>query len=56
LETNPEFGRPAPRDKRELVIGLGTRGYVALYRYVPVLDTAFVLAIRSQREAGYRRN
>jgi plasmid stabilization system protein ParE len=56
LETNPEIGRPAPRDKRELVIGRGSRGYVALYRYVPELDTAFVLAIRSQREAGYRRN
>lgn len=56
LETNPEIGRPAPRDKRELVIGQGSRGYVALYRYVPELDTAFVLAIRSQREAGNRRN
>jgi toxin ParE1/3/4 len=56
LETNPEIGRPAPRDKRELVIGRGSHGYIALYRYVPELDTAFVLAIRSQREAGYRRN
>jgi len=56
LETNPEIGRPAPRDKRELVIGRGSRGYIALYRYVPELDTAFVLAIRGQREAGYRRN
>jgi plasmid stabilization system protein ParE len=56
LETNPEIGRPASGDKRELVIGRGSRGYVALYRYVSELDTAFVLAIRSQREAGYRRN
>ena len=56
LETNPEIGRPVPGDKRELVIGRGSRGYVALYRYVPELDTAFMLAIRSQREAGYRRN
>jgi plasmid stabilization system protein ParE len=56
LETNPEIGRPVPGDKRELVIGRGSRGYVALYRYVSVLDTAFVLAIRSQREAGYRRS
>ena len=56
LETNPEIGRPGPGDKRELVIGRGSRGYLALYRYVPELDTAFVLAIRSQREAGYRRN
>ncbi|MDP2198397.1 MAG: hypothetical protein Q8K01_07425 [Sulfurimicrobium sp.] len=25
----------------------------ALYRYVPEMDTVFVLSIRSQREAGY---
>ncbi len=56
LETNPEIGRLAAGDKRELVIGRGSRGYLALYRYVPELDTAFVLAIRSQREAGYRRD
>jgi toxin ParE1/3/4 len=56
LETNPEIGRPAPGDKRELVTGRGSRGYVALYRYVPEVDTVFVLAIRSQREAGYRRD
>ncbi|HQR77937.1 MAG TPA: type II toxin-antitoxin system RelE/ParE family toxin [Burkholderiaceae bacterium] len=54
LETNPEIGRPASGDKSELVIGRGSRGYVALYRYLPELDTVFVLAIRSQREAGYR--
>ena len=54
LETNPEIGRPASGDKRELVIGRGSRGYVALYRYLPELDTVFVLAIRGQREAGYR--
>lgn len=56
LETNPEIGRPAPRENRELVIGRGTRGYVALYRYLAELDTVFVLAIRNQREAGYRQN
>ena len=28
-------------------------GKVALYRFVPPLDTAFVLAIRHQREAGF---
>ena len=38
--------------KRELVIGQDSRGYVALYRYVPDIDTVFVLTIRSQREAG----
>lgn len=55
LETNPLIGRPVQADKRELVIGRGSRGYVALYRYVAELDTVFVLAIRNQRESGYRR-
>lgn len=54
LETNPRIGRPTQRGNRELVIGGGSRGYVALYRYVPEIDTAFVLALRGQREAGYR--
>jgi len=52
LETNPLIGRPARADIRELVIGRRTRGYIALYRYVPEFDTAFVLAIRGQKEAG----
>jgi len=55
LETNPQIGRPARDDLRELVIGTGSRGYVALYLHVPELDTSFVLALRAQREAGYRR-
>ena len=53
LETSPRIGRPTDGGKRELVISTGARGYVALYQYLPELDTAFVLAIRSQREAGY---
>jgi len=28
---------------------------MALYQYVDEIDTVFVLAIRSQREAGYAR-
>jgi plasmid stabilization system protein ParE len=55
LETNPLIGRPAGRDMRELIIGRGSRGYVALYRYVAEIDTVFVLAVRSQREAGFKR-
>ena len=55
LECNPLIGRPTRSDLRELVIGRRSRGYVALYRYIPEIDTVFVLAIRSQREAGYRR-
>lgn len=53
LERSPLIGRPVTADLRELVIGRGARGYVALYRYVAELDTVFVLAIRGQKEAGY---
>jgi toxin ParE1/3/4 len=56
LETNPLIGRPAPSGKRELVIGRRSRGYVALYRYVPEIDTVFVMALRSQRESGYKHD
>ena len=55
LERNPLIGRPVDGDKRELVIGRRSRGYVALYRYVTEIDTVFVLAVGSQREAGYAR-
>lgn len=55
LETNPLIGRPAPGEKRELIIGRRSRGYVALYRYVPEIDTVFILAVRNQREAGYKQ-
>ena len=53
LVQNPLIGRRVANSKRELVIGRRAHGYVALYRYVPEIDTVFVLAIRSQREAGY---
>ena len=56
LANNPLIGRPAGGERRELLIGRDTRGYVALYRYIPVIDTALVLAIRAQREAGYARD
>ena len=55
LEHNPFIGRPVNGNKRELVIGRRSRGYVASYRYVVVIDTVFVLALRSQREAGFTR-
>ena len=54
LERNPQIGRPVSNGKRELVIGRRSHGYIALYRYVIEIDTVFVLAIRSQREAGYK--
>jgi len=55
LTRSPMIGRPSPGGLRELIIGRGSRGYVALYRYVAESDVVFVLAIRSQREAGYSR-
>ncbi|CAG1016891.1 hypothetical protein BURC_01580 [Burkholderiaceae bacterium] len=54
LATSPLIGRPVKDGQRELVIGRGSRGYVALYRFVPELDTVFLLAVRSQRESGYK--
>ncbi len=53
LQTSPFIGRIAFGGTRELVIGRRARGYVASYKYIEPLDTVFVLAIRSQREAGY---
>ncbi len=55
LQHNPLIGKPVSADMRELVIGRRARGYIALYRYIEQIDTVFVLAIRSQREAGYDR-
>ncbi|MDN5849745.1 MAG: type II toxin-antitoxin system RelE/ParE family toxin [Nitrococcus sp.] len=54
LGHNPLMGQLAHGELRELVIGRQSRGYIALYRYVSAIDTVFVLAIRSQREAGYK--
>jgi plasmid stabilization system protein ParE len=53
LEYNPLIGRPANNGKRELIIGRRAHGYLALYRYIAEVDTVFILAVRSQREAGY---
>ncbi|MBB4155358.1 plasmid stabilization system protein ParE [Sphingomonas jinjuensis] len=54
LKTRPLIGRPAPNDTRELVIPFGSSGYVARYRYDATRDTVMILAVRHQREAGYR--
>jgi len=56
LAGSPAIGRPVAGGMRELIVGRGSRGYVALYRFVPAIDTVFVLAVRSQREAGYVRD
>jgi plasmid stabilization system protein ParE len=57
LETTPEMGRPFPElaESRELIIGFGDSGYVALYRHDPAGDAVYVLAFRHQKEAGYYR-
>ena len=54
LTHSPLIGRPVKDGKRELVIGRATRGYVALYRYVAAINTVLLLAVRAQREAGYK--
>ena len=56
LAHSPLIGRLFRDGKHELVIGRGSHGYVALYRYVPDTDTVFVLAFRSQRESGFKRD
>ncbi|HME21547.1 MAG TPA: type II toxin-antitoxin system RelE/ParE family toxin [Acetobacteraceae bacterium] len=55
LAANPAIGRRVPQvpELRELVIGFGDSGYVALYRHVPTADAVYVLAFRHQKEAGY---
>ncbi|MGH8161334.1 MAG: type II toxin-antitoxin system RelE/ParE family toxin [Gammaproteobacteria bacterium] len=55
LADNPLIGRPAGDDKRELLIGHGSRGYIALYRYLPLINVVLILVIRAQREGGYAR-
>ena len=56
LTHSPLIGRPVRNGRRELVIGRDPHGYVVLYRFVARIDTIFVLAIRSQREAGYKHD
>ena len=54
LAAHPLLGRRVEGDLRELVISYGATGYIALYRYVVSLDQVRVLALRHQREIGYR--
>ena len=54
LGENPRIGRLVDSGPRELVIGREAHGYLALYRYAVTSDTVYVIAIRGQREAGYR--
>ena len=53
LQRHPLIGRSAGPPRRELVIGRGSRGYIARYRYDELDDEVIVLALRAQREAGF---
>ena len=55
LAHSPLIGRKVKGGNRELVIGRSSRGCVALDRFLPDIDTVFVLALRSQRESDYKR-
>lgn len=54
LERHPLIGRPVEEGLRELVISHGRTGYMALYRHLLPVDVVLILALRRQREAGYR--
>jgi plasmid stabilization system protein ParE len=54
LQAHPEIGRKVLFGQRELVISRGRTGYLALYRFLARTDQVLVLALRHQREAGYR--
>ena len=54
LRSHAEIGRPVREGLRELVISRGRTGYLALYIYDAEVDLITVLAVRHQREAGYR--
>ena len=54
IAQHPEIGRPAEGmepEYREWVIDFGDSGYIALYRYAG--ETALIVAVRHQKEAGY---
>ena len=53
LERHPLIGRKVQGGRRELVIGSGARGYVALYAYDALDDVVAVAALRAHREAGF---
>ena len=54
LRQHPEIGRKVHFGQRELVISRGRTGYLALYRFLPHIDRNLVLALRHQRESGYK--
>ena len=55
LAHSPHIGRKVKGSDHELVVGRSSNGHVALYRFLPGIDRVFVLAFRSQHEAGDKR-
>lgn len=55
LQHHPEIGRRLDSEHRELVLGQGSRGCVAKYRWLPERKLVLITALRSQQESGYRR-
>ncbi|MDE2147770.1 MAG: type II toxin-antitoxin system RelE/ParE family toxin [Burkholderiales bacterium] len=53
LMRHPLIGRKVESGRRELVIGRGARGYIALYAYDEYDDVVAVAALRGQREDGF---
>jgi plasmid stabilization system protein ParE len=54
LNAHPRIGRRASGELRELVIGHGRAGHLALYVRDEIRDIVRVLRLRQQREAGHR--
>jgi toxin ParE1/3/4 len=53
LARDPLIGRLVDTYRRELIISKGRTDCVALYRWFDATETAVVLPVRYQREAGY---
>jgi addiction module RelE/StbE family toxin len=56
LARHPLIGRLAESDLRELLISHGRTGYIALYSWEADYDAVLLLALRHQRQAGFRDN
>ena len=55
LQHHPEIGRRLDAQHRELVLGRGSRGYVAQYCYLPDRELVLITALRAQKESGCQR-
>lgn len=55
LKSMPLIGRPVmdSNNLRELVIGFGSDGYIALYEHILEEDRVYIVAIKHQKEDDY---